>query len=442
MRYVWDIARVLSLLLALAMPALAAQIAEPRPQAGQTASVSIVKQAEGYRLLVNGQALRIRGAGLENGSLEQLAARGGNALRTWRVDTRRERGKSLLDRALANHLFVAIGIEVARERHGFDYNDERAVAKQLKRIRKQVRAHRDHPALLLWVIGNELNLESSNPRVWNAVNEIAEMIKQEDPRHPVMTTLAGFDPRVVAEVKARAPALDLLGIQLYGDISGLAHKLAASAWDGPYVITEWGPTGHWEVAKTAWGAPIEDSSSRKAERLVERYQQHIASDTRQGLGSFVFLWGQKQERTATWYGMFLSSGEATAAVDAMQFLWTGAWPANRSPSISPLRIEAKLAEASIRLRRRENYAAEIDAADADDDPLQYYWEVFAESRATEVGGDPEKLPAAIRVAIQSTAGEGRIRFNAPARAGAYRLVVTVRDGQGHAAHANIPFLVD
>ena len=47
-----------------------------------------------------------------------------------------------------------------------------------------------HPAVLMWVVGNELNLESRDPRVWNAVNDLAVMIHREDPHHPVMTTLA------------------------------------------------------------------------------------------------------------------------------------------------------------------------------------------------------------------------------------------------------------
>ena len=96
------------------------------------------------------------------------------------------------------------------------------------------------------------------------------------------------------------------------DLINLPRYLKESGWTGPYVVTEWGATGHWESGKTSWGAPLENNSTTKAELYRKRYDAVIGSDTRQCLGSFVFLWEQKQERTPTWYGMFLGSGEATA----------------------------------------------------------------------------------------------------------------------------------
>ncbi len=410
----------------------AAMAASARP-----AQVQIVKIDAGYQLLVDGQPFRVNGAGLESGNLEALAASGATSFRTWRT----EGGRRLLDRAREHGLMVAMGIEIARERHGFDYDDAAAVARQFARVRREVTSLKDHPALLMWVVGNELNLDGRNPRVWDAVNQIAEWIQQEDPDHPVMTTLAGFNPELAEQLRTRAPALDLIGIQLYGDIVQLPAKLRDSAWDGPYIVTEWGPSGHWEVPLTAWGAPIEDDSSRKAELLLDRYQRYIASDHRQCLGSFVFLWGQKQERTPTWYGMFLKTGEATAAVDAMRYLWTGAWPGNRSPSISPLQIDARQAADSVVLAPGQSYRAAVSASDTDGDTLQFDWRLLRESEARSVGGDAEEVPRAVPVRMRAD-GPGMLQFTSPRRSGNYRLFVTVRDGRGHAAHANMPFRVE
>ena len=319
------------------------------------ATVRVVGDGGAYRLLVNGAPFRVKGAGLESGSVAELAARGGNAFRTWRSDN----AKSLLDQAQAHGLMVALGIELGSERHGFNYSDNAAVAAQLAQVRSQVQRYKDHPALLMWVAGNELNLESSNPQVWDAINQIAGMIHQIDPHHPVMTTLAGIDRPLIDQLKLRAPRLDLIGIQLYGDIENLQAKLDSSGWTGAYLVTEWGPTGHWEVPTTPWGAPIEDHSSRKAELLRDRYQQHIAVDQTQGLGSFVFLWGQKQERTPTWYGLFLRSGESTPGIDAMQALWTGSWPTNRSPAVGAIEIDGINMPLNTRLRAGRSYRRSI-----------------------------------------------------------------------------------
>jgi hypothetical protein len=83
--------------------------------------------------------------------------------------------------------------------------------------------------------------------------------------------------------------------------------------------------------------------------------------------------------------------------------------------------------------------ARVAVMDPDGDPLTFRWELKPESDATQVGGDYEE-------AIDSLAGyigngdSWTARITAP-EPGAYRLFVYIYDGQGHAAHANIPFLV-
>ncbi|MGJ4803603.1 glycoside hydrolase family 2 TIM barrel-domain containing protein [Luteimonas sp. SDU82] len=403
--------------------------------------VRVVQHDGAWRLLVNGQPYQVRGAGLSGGDLEQLAARGGNSFRTWSTGTDETQVRAMLDRAHRAGLTVAMGLAVGKERHGFDYDDADAVARQLQRLRQEVRLYRDHPAVLMWLVGNELNLESRNPKVWDAVGRIADMIHEEDPRHPVMTPLAGFDRALIDLIKARAPSLDLIGVQLYGDLDALPEKLRQADWTGPYVVTEWGPTGHWESPLTAWGAPLEDDASRKAALLERRYHDIIAADTRQCLGSYVFLWGQKQERTPTWYGLFLPSGESTPGVDAMQRLWTGRWPDNRAPSIGPATIDGRPGADSVVLAPGGVHEAAAPGDDADGDPLQWHWYAREESTATSIGGDPEAVPAHVDIHAE-VSPDGRLRFTAPSAPGHYRLFVEVRDGQGHAAYANLPFRVE
>ena len=421
---------------------------EPGPaDPEEPAHVAVVETDTGYQLQVNGEPFYIHGAGLEFGDIDRLAAHGANSFRTWRTDNGQFTGTEVLDRAHANGLYVTMGLEIAREREGqgrgvfgFDYDDEEAVAAQLEAIREEVLMYKDHPALLMWGIGNELNLGSTNPAVWDAVNGISEMIHEVDPNHPTTTMLAGIWPELARDIKERAPDLDLLSIQSYADIVNLPKYLEESEWDGPYIVTEWGATGHWEVGTTDWDAPIENNSTVKANFYAERFEVAIASDLEQCLGSYVFLWGQKQERTPTWYGLFLESGEKTAAVDEMHRIWTGAYPDNQAPKLESMQLDGRDATASIRLNPGAVYAAASLVSDADQDSLQYYWEVKRESESQAHGGDDEVVPETLE-GLVADATMPEVTVTAPSQPGPYRLFVYVRDGQGSAAHGNIPFFV-
>ena len=64
---------------------------------------------------------------------------------------------------------------------------------------------------------------------------------------------------------------------MYGDIVNLPRYLDETGYDGPLMVTEWGAIGHWEVGKTAWGAPIEQNSSDKAANYLKSHEIAIAS---------------------------------------------------------------------------------------------------------------------------------------------------------------------
>jgi hypothetical protein len=206
-------------------------------------------------------------------------------------------------------------------------------------------------------------------------------------------------------------------------------------------VTEWGATGHWEVPKTTWGAPIENDSTTKADFYKRRFETAIEADRKQCIGSYVFLWGHKQERTPTWYGMFLESGEETETIDVMQYLWSGKWPANRSPRLEGFWLNGKTAYQSIHLKPGQTYPAAVHAANYNNSPLTYKWQVMAESTDLKVGGDFEASPTSLPGLVRA-ADKGDVILTAPTLAGAYRLFAYVFDDNGHAAYANIPFYVD
>ncbi|MEM9334891.1 MAG: glycoside hydrolase family 2 TIM barrel-domain containing protein, partial [Pseudomonadota bacterium] len=248
----------------------------PNSDSSQTAvKVEIARTAQGYTLLRGGEPYAVNGAGMAANDIERFAAHGGNSVRTWSTGSDPQETLAWLDDAHEHGVTVAMGLSMGKERHGFDYDDKDAVAEQLERVREEVLRYKDHPAVLLWIIGNELDHRYTNPAVWDAVNDVAEMIHDVDPYHPATTTTAGFHPAVNEAILDRAPTLDFISFQLYGSIFGLEDNLKAQAFEHPFMITEWGAIGWWEMEKTDWDVPFETTSSQKADIFLRAYQEVI-----------------------------------------------------------------------------------------------------------------------------------------------------------------------
>lgn len=404
----------------------------------RSANVEIRESDNKYSIYVNGEPYFIKGAGIEFGSIELFAQHGGNTFRTWTTKTSEHDAIEVLDKAQENGLMVLMGIAIGRERHGYNYDDTVWVKNQLNNVKKEVERLKDHPALFGWAIGNELNLSATNLAVYDAVNDISKMIHQIDGKHPTTTPLAGIHKREVDYIKQHCSDIDFLSIQMYGSIVNLRKHIADAGWDGPYMVTEWGATGHWEVKRTEWGAPIEQTSTEKAKAFQYRYDVAIKADPDKCLGSFVFIWGQKQERTPTWYGMFLESGEETETIDVMHKIWNGTYPDNRCPSLDSVSLNGLSAYDNIYVTSNSDLKAFVGATDLDGDTLVYKWEILPESTDLGTGGDYESRPKTIFI---SEVNSPVVIAKAPIKEGAYRLFVYILDGENHAATANIPFYV-
>jgi YVTN family beta-propeller protein/parallel beta-helix repeat protein len=132
-----------------------------------------------------------------------------------------------------------------------------------------IAAHKRHPAILMWAIGNGLN----GPGMYGAdlnglgtlLQEMAQAAHAEDPRHPVVVSLADSNLRdAVTALEASASAVDLWGANVYrgssfgnlfGDYKGVSSK--------PLVILEYGVDAYSNVA----AGPDEASQADYAQSL-------------------------------------------------------------------------------------------------------------------------------------------------------------------------------
>ncbi len=156
----------------------------------------------------------------------------------------------------------------------------------------------------------------------------------------------------------------------------------------------------------------------------------------------MFLWGQKQERTPTWYGLFSEKGEETEVMDVLHYLWSGRWSANKAPHVYSLQLNGKKALQNVYLKGGETYRVLAVVTDPDQDDLTYRWELLPEPTQVGEGGDFEARPKPVATAFMESTNQGRVSLKAPAKAGAYRLFVYVTDGHSKVATANLPFYVN
>ncbi|GAB3917421.1 glycoside hydrolase family 2 TIM barrel-domain containing protein [Larkinella terrae] len=382
-----------------------------------------------------GQPYFIQGAGGQS-RLKRLKECGGNSIRIW-DDNDADR---ILKQADQLDLTVLFGLWVERERDGFNYYDDRAVRKQVEQIRQTVLKYRHHPSLLMWCLGNEWNLKARNISVYDEINRIAKMIHELDPDHPVTTAIGTNRAQILQLIKERCPEIDVLSVNVYGGIHELRGLLDESGWTKPYLISEFGPLGHWESKQTDWQMPIEPFSDRKSEFVRANYQKYIRPRPKNCLGSYVFLWGYKEEGTHTWYSFFDAKGRETALVGTMQTLWTGKPPENVAPVIHQMLINQREVSFQAFLPSDSLYRVEVVASDPDRDNLTYFWEIRPQAEQW-LEDDFHDMPLLAEDDLIKTAHQPVTSFQLPRLPGAYRLYVYAYDTHHHVATANVPILI-
>ena len=403
--------------------------------------VRVERAGKGFQLTRDGKPYFIKGAGGCDSEflMNELAAAGGNSIRIWSA---REESKGQFDMAHAHGLTVCPTLWMGRDNNtpdnkGGDYGDEKRVLGLIEKARSSVLFFKDHPALLAWGVGNEMESPGSgSPELWKTVDGIAAMIHEVDPNHPTLTVIAdlGKGGEKVKRIMQFCPHLDILGVNSYGGAVTLAERLEATGWGKPYIVTEFG-ANYLNLKKTAWGAKIEPTTTQRAAKLPRIYDASIAPGHSHCLGSYVFVWKQPSAFPG-FHDCFMPSGERLGHVDAMTLAWTGKARKNRCPEMEPIVCDASGKDVA----PGSPLTARVSAKDPDGDRLKTHWEVRAETTSAKKNKPSFENLASSGSAVES-GGVFAIAFKAPLQPGAYRLFVTIADGAGNAACANVPFHV-
>lgn len=154
---------------------------------------------------------------------------------------------------------------------------------------ERVRAVAGHPAILMWAIGNEWNYNGlyaglSPSDAVARLNDVAALIKAEDPSHPV-TTIYGELPS--AETLAALPNVDVWGLNVY---RGLGFDTLFEDWralsDKPMFLAEYGADAY----NAGVAAYDPESHALAVSSLTRELQQNAAALSESGvaLGGTVF----------------------------------------------------------------------------------------------------------------------------------------------------------
>lgn len=308
---------------------------------------TIVENIDGkWTLIVDTKPFEVKGVtfGYDNDVdnyekyFRELNYLGVNTIRTWGTGVNTKR---MLDAANSHGIKVMLGIWMRHGRAGmeaddsFDYsNDEAGKEVMYKDAIEIVKTYKDHPAILTWGVGNEVYLNTATDEEKIAYSKLLEKIcskiKEIDKNHPVTSVEAwtfGID-----WWQKYVPSIDIYGINTYGkgaDI--LPEELSKKGVTKPYVITEFGVRGEWEIEADRNGVKPEPTDKEKYDVIITGYNEWIKPKPN-SLGVYIFQYASDNRHVAPWL-LTHFKGMTRPQYWAIREAYTGKKPENNVPSI-------------------------------------------------------------------------------------------------------------
>ncbi|MFJ9576307.1 discoidin domain-containing protein [Streptomyces sp. NPDC101191] len=404
-------------------------------QPGPGGAVRVTGSQGDWRLTVGGQPYTVKG--LTWGPALADAARympdvksmGVNTVRTWGTDAA---SKPLLDAAAAQGVRVINGFWLQPgggpgSGGCVDYvTDTTYKNTMLTEFAKWVDTYKSHPATLMWNVGNEsvlglqncyggAQLEAQRNAYTTFVNDVAKKIHSLDPDHPVTSTDAwtGAWPYY----KRNAPDLDLYAMNSYGDICGVRQAWTDGGYTKPYIITEGGPAGEWEVPDDANGVPGEPTDVQKADGYTKAWGC-VTGHQGVALGATLFHYGLEHDFGGVWFNL-VPDGLKRLSYFAVKKAYTGSTSGDNTP---PVITNMSVSPASAATAGRE-FTVRADIRDPDGDPVTP--KIYLSGNYAN--GDKRLVDAQWRAT-----GNGTFAVTAPEKLGVWKVYIQAEDGHGNA----------
>ncbi|MEV4681615.1 discoidin domain-containing protein [Streptomyces kurssanovii] len=361
--------------------------------------------------------------------MPDVRSMGVNTVRTWGTDATT---RPLLDTAAAHGIRVVNGFWLQPgggpgSGGCADYVEDTTYKNtMLAEFTKWVDAYKSHPATLMWNVGNEsvlglqncysgTRLEAQRNAYTSFVNDVAKAIHTIDPDHPVTSTDAwtGAWPYY----KRNAPDLDLYSMNAYGDICGVQEDWEQGGYTKPYIITETGPAGEWEVPDDANGVPDEPTDVQKAEGYTNAWNCTVGHRG-VALGATLFHYGTEYDFGGVWFNL-LPGGHKRLSYYAVKKAYTGSTAGDNTP---PVISDMSVSPASSAPAGGE-FTVRADVRDPDGDPVTY--KILLSGNYAN--GDKRLVEARWRAT-----GNGTFAVTAPEKLGVWKVYVQAEDGRGNA----------
>ncbi|MEV4512786.1 discoidin domain-containing protein [Dactylosporangium sp. NPDC049525] len=393
---------------------------------GGPSVVKVTGSQGNWQLQVGGQPYEIKGLtygppqAAADGYMRDLKNMGVNTIRTWGVDDANT--PTLLNRAAQQGIKVIVGHWLNQ---GADYVNDTAYKNATKtEIVNRVNTLKNNPGVLMWDVGNEVILtmqdhgldaatvEARRVAYAKFVNELAIAIHAADPNHPVTSTDAytGAWPYY----KNNSPALDLLAVNSYGAINNIKPDWIAGGYTKPYVVTEAGPSGEWEVPNDVNGVPTEPTDLQKRAGYTASWNA-IKAHPGVALGATEFHYGLENDFGGVWLNTY-GGGWRRLGYGALKQAYTGTPLANTAPEITSMTVGNQTA-----VPAGGTFTVNVAANDPNNDTIRYNVMISDKHITGNTGFRNVKF----------TQNGSTFTVTAPETLGVWKVYVYAFDGQGN-----------